>query len=302
MSGALWAIAAGAGFGVFQALNRRAVHGMDATMSTFLQLVISAVVLAIATLLTVDLSILKTTSLTAWVNFALAGFFHFFIGWTLLNTSQKKIGAARTSPLIGTTPLFGAVVGAVFFAEFPDWVSWVGIGLIIFGVFLVTRPAGENGSGTEIPEEQLSWKSYLYALGASLAWSISPLFIRQGFAEVHVPTLGVAIGTIASAVAYIIPLSLSRRQHQNLFGDTSLDALLFKLVAGILVGVSTWARWIALDLISVATALAIMMISTPIVLVLSPYVMGKHLERITLKLVLGAGLVLVGALILVLAP
>jgi uncharacterized membrane protein len=65
-----------------------------------------------------------------------------------------------------------------------------------------------------------------------------------------------------------------------------------------LVGLSTWARWIALDLAPVAVVLAITMVSTPVVIVLSPYVAGKHLEQVTATLWAGAGLIIGGALLL----
>ena len=47
MSGQLWALIAGVGFGTFQASNRRAAQRLDVYLSTFLQLIVSAVVLAI---------------------------------------------------------------------------------------------------------------------------------------------------------------------------------------------------------------------------------------------------------------
>jgi len=300
VSGALWAIAAGAGFGIFQALNRRAVHGMDAYLSTFFQLLISGVVLGAATVFTIDLSLVKSMSAQAWFNFSMAGFFHFFVGWTLLNSSQKRIGASRTSPLIGTTPLFGAMVGFVYFGEVLSISSWIGIFLIITGVYLVTRPGEKHNGDSQTPQEESSWRAYMFGIGAAMAWSISPIFIRKGLAEVPFPVLGVTIGMLASAIGYIVPLYLRRKQ--NVFGEITKDALAFKVIAATLVGFSTWARWNALELTAVATVLAITMISTPLVLIISPMVMGKQLEKITVPLVTGASLVLLGALILVLTP
>lgn len=294
MSGALWALIAGVGFGLFQTVNRRAVLEMDAYLATFLQLLVSALLLGLGTLLTVDLSVIRTAPASAWGYFSLAGFFHFFVGWTLLNNSQKKIGASRTSPLIGTTPLFGAVVGALFFDEFLDGISITGIALIVFGVYLVTKPAN-HGDGQK---EHIGLRGSLWGLGASLAWAISPIFIRKGLAVVGIPLLGVTVGMLASAAAYTLPLFVRRRQ--NLLGHTTKDAYTFKIVAGILVGFSTWARWIALDLTGVAIVLAVTMVSTPLVLLISPLMMGKHIERVTPVLVTGAGLVMSGALLLVL--
>jgi drug/metabolite transporter (DMT)-like permease len=52
MTGALWAVGSGLGFGLFQTLNRRALAGMDVALSTFIQLLVSAVVLTFVSLLT----------------------------------------------------------------------------------------------------------------------------------------------------------------------------------------------------------------------------------------------------------
>ena len=139
MTGVLWAIVAGVGFGVFQSFNRRAGRSIDSYLSTFLLVVVSSVVLAIVSILTEDLSLLKTAPLMAYVNFGLAGFVHFFLGWTFLTLSQRLIGAARTGALIGTTPLFAFGVGLVFFDEILSLPVIAGILLVIAGVYLVSN-------------------------------------------------------------------------------------------------------------------------------------------------------------------
>ena len=139
MTGVMWAIVAGLGFGVFQAFNRRAGRNIDSYLSTFLLLVVSAVVLVVVSLLTEDLSLLRGTPLMVYVNFGLAGFVHFFLGWTFLTLSEKLVGAARTGALIGTTPLFAFGVGLVFFGETLSLPVITGVVLVIAGVYLVSN-------------------------------------------------------------------------------------------------------------------------------------------------------------------
>jgi drug/metabolite transporter (DMT)-like permease len=139
VTGVLWAIVAGLGFGVFQSFNRRAGRSIDSYVSTFMLLVASSIVLAIVSLLTEDLSLLGEAPLMAYVNFGLAGFVHFFVGWTFLTLSQKLVGAARTGALIGTTPLFAFVVGLVFFGEVLSLPVIIGVVLVIAGVYLVSN-------------------------------------------------------------------------------------------------------------------------------------------------------------------
>jgi drug/metabolite transporter (DMT)-like permease len=139
VTGVLWAIVAGLGFGVFQSFNRRAGRSIDSYLSTFMLLVASSIVLAIVSLLTEDLSPLGEAPLMAYVNFGLAGFVHFFLGWTFLTLSQKLVGAARTGALIGTTPLFAFAVGLVFFGEVLSLPVLIGVLLVIAGAYLVSH-------------------------------------------------------------------------------------------------------------------------------------------------------------------
>jgi len=73
MSGALWALAAGAGFGLFQALNRQAVRGMDIYVATFVQLLVSSIVLVAISLATEDVSLVFSAPITAVLSFVAAG-------------------------------------------------------------------------------------------------------------------------------------------------------------------------------------------------------------------------------------
>ncbi|MBI5351515.1 MAG: DMT family transporter [Chloroflexi bacterium] len=292
MSGELWALLAGTGFGFFQTVNRRAMDGMEVFFATFIQLVISAFVLAGIALFTEDVGLLFTAHFSVILNFAAAGFFHFFIGWTFLNASQKKIGAARTSPLIGTTPLFATAIAALTLREFPSLLALLGIILIVIGAYVISEKSG----GSDSHPVETGWRSAWLGLSAALCWAISPIFIRAGLKELNSPLLGVTVGSAVSALGY--GAVLLWQKSRGIKQTATNEAWAFKIVAGILVGLSTWMRWIALGLAPVAVVLAISMVSTPVVILLSPIVAGKHLERVTVTLWMGAILILGGALLL----
>ena len=293
----MWALAAGAGFGLFQSINRQAVRGMDVYVATFVQLVVSSIVLIVISIATEDVSLLLRAPVLAILYFAAAGFFHFLIGWTFLNASQKKIGAARTSPLTGTNPLFAAVIAAVTLREFPTWLEMLGIGVIVFGAYLISKesidPSNSNtGSQNLIAILNASW----LGLSAAFFWAISPIFIRLGLKGLPSPLLGVTVGVTASVFGYAVVLLWQRERW--LGRPITNEAWTYKLIAGVLVGLSTWMRWVALDLAPIAVVLALLMISTPLVILISPLISGKHLERVTGMLWMGTGLILGGALLL----
>ncbi|MGZ5305843.1 MAG: DMT family transporter [Actinomycetota bacterium] len=314
MTGVLWAAVAGVGFGLFQSVNRASIEDLDVYRSTFIQLVVSAVILSAATALSGDLTRARTIPATALLNFSLAGLVHFVVGWTLLNASQTRLGAARTGPLIATTPLFGAVAAAVTLGEVPSAVTTLGIATIMAGAFVVAlggdrRPAdvvtgGRRGS-TETWEVRhglhgVPWKASSFGLGTAVCWAISPIFIRRGLGEFDAPLAGVTISMLAAVGAYGL-LMLVRRRHVNP-SSASRGAMTWKLAAGVLVGLSTWMRWYSLSLAPVAVVLGLALLSVPTVLVLAPLLVGRDHERVTRPVVVGAGLVMAGALILIANP
>ena len=291
MTGALWATFAGFGFGIFQAFNRRAGRVFDAYIATFILLAGSTIVLAVAAVLTEDLGQLQGVPLIAIVNFGLAGFFHFYLGWTLLSISQNRVGAARTGALLGTTPFFSLFISAYAFSEFLRLPVLTGIIILVAGVYLISFEKNPfAGAGTTILRDSL------FGLGVAICFAISPIFIRGGMEDLHSPLLGVTIGMGISALAYGITLLFQRKHIQQ--GPITRDALWFQLGAAFFVGVSTWARWIALDMTSVSVVLALGRLNVPVVILLSPMLVGKTAENVTARVWLGAVLIVAGSLIL----
>ncbi|HXV58277.1 MAG TPA: DMT family transporter [Gaiellaceae bacterium] len=292
MTGPALAAAAGLGFGVFQTLNRRAVGGLgDAYVATFLQLLIALAVLLAATAATEDLGVLGDATALSLAYFSLAGVIHFSFGWTLLNMSQMRIGAARTSPLLATNPVFGAAIAAVVLQELPGVLIWLGVALVVAGALVVSlERVAEVGWG-------VSWRDTAPGIATALAWATSPVLIKEGLEGLPSPLLGLTLGMVVAVLAYAAALPLRPRVDGPAI--SSWTSLGFKLAAGVMVGLSVWARWAALDYAEIAVVLALGLLSVPVVLLLSPLLMGRHVEHVTLQVWAGAALVVVGGLVLV---
>jgi drug/metabolite transporter (DMT)-like permease len=293
MTGALCAAASGVGFGVFQSLNRRAVAQMDVYVATFLQLVVASALLVVLALATEDLGALADASAASLLWFAGGGLVHFFVGWTLLNASQKRIGAARTSPLIATTPLFGVAVAFATLGETPGALAWVGIVVVTAGAFAVGLARAE---GSARPRA----RDLAFGLGCACAWSISPVLIREGLKGLSSPLLGLAVGMVVSVAAFALLLAARRLAGAAGGGEPLLrSALSYKLAAGVFVALSTWGRWVAVDLTTIGVVLALGLMSVPVVLLLSPALMGRHVEVVNAQVWTGALLVVGGSLLLI---
>lgn len=142
----------------------------------------------------------------------------------------------------------------------------------------------------------VTWRNSLFGIGTAICFAISAIFIRNGLEGLPSPLLGVTVGMVITAFAYGILLLFRRKQIQQ--GPISRDAWLFQLAAGAIVGLATWARWIALDMAPVAVVMALGRTNVPIVIFLAPLLVGRKAERVTVRVWLGAALIVAGAVIL----
>jgi drug/metabolite transporter (DMT)-like permease len=292
MNGALLAAASGIGFGVFQSVNVRALRGSeDSYASTFVQVSVAAAVLAAASIGAGQLDGLLDAPLWAIGDFALAGLLHFLAGWSLLNLSQQRIGAARTSPLLTTVPVFGVVIAAITIGQLPGAIAIAAIALMCAGAYVVAMRGG-----LESPR----FADALPGLGCAFLWALSPIFILRGLEGFDSPVAGLTVG-LAVSVAVYAPLYALWRGRARAWAAVKGSMGKLKLIAGVLVAVSTWWRWAALEDATVGAVLALNLLSVPVVLLLAPVVAGRHIERATAGLWGGAALVVSGALILIAA-
>jgi drug/metabolite transporter (DMT)-like permease len=290
VSGVIWAAASGLGFGLFQAVNVRAVRQLDdAYVSTFLQLLVAALVCVLLCAAAGDLALIGDLSAWGWAAFVIGGVLHFSLGWTFLNVSQHRIGAARTAPLLATIPLWGLAIAAIVRGEVPKAEAWFGIALMVAGALTVSSPASLAGT---------SWRDSAFAIVTAFLWALSPIFTVEGLEEVDSPLLGVAVGVAASALSFALVLAFQPATRARGRG-LPRAGLLLKMLGGVIVALATWWRWEALDLTAVGVVLALALLAVPTVLILAPVVAGRKAEAVTLRVWTGAALVVAGSLLLI---
>jgi drug/metabolite transporter (DMT)-like permease len=291
VTGVLWAASAGLGFGLFQAVNARAVRRLgDPFFASFVQLVVAAVVLVAICAASGDLALLDELDAWGTVSFMLAGALHFLLAWTFLNISQQRIGAARSSPLLATVPLWGIAIAALVRGELPGSWAIAAIALMVAGALTVSSPAAMAG---------MRWTDSSFALGTAFLWALSPIFTLEGLEEVDSPLLGVTVGVMFAALSFGLLLVLWPRGRKQL-RNASRDGLGLKMVCGVIVALATWGRWVALDLAAVGVVLALNLLSVPTVLLLAPLLAHRESgERVGVRVWAGAALVVSGSLLLI---
>jgi drug/metabolite transporter (DMT)-like permease len=170
----------------------------------------------------------------------------------------------------------------------PDPVALCGIAATIVGAYLVTNP----GDGQRIPA-----RDSLFAFATAGAWALSAVLILEGLKGFNSPLLGVTLGIFAAAAAAGAILMLMPAAHRSPARNLDVDG--WKLFAGLVVGLATWGRWVALEDAAVAVVLALNLLSVPVVLILSPLLARRHVEVVTARIWGGATLVILGALLMI---
>jgi drug/metabolite transporter (DMT)-like permease len=214
------------------------------------------------------------------------------LGWTFLGLSQRRVGAARTGVLIGTTPLFGTAIAFLVLGELVRPTALAGVALVVGGIFLLsaTRISGSAGES--------AGAGLTFGLVTALCWGVSPVFVRWGLDQVPVPLIGVTVGMAASAAAYGLVLLVRR---QRLRGSVPSGAWGWLGAAGALVALGIGSLWVALSLAPVAVVLALNQLAVLTVIVTAPFIVGGTAEKLTLWTGAGALLVLTGTLLIIFA-
>lgn len=287
--GVFWAVVAGLGFGIFQAINRRANLGVDPFRATFVLFMVSSAGLATVITARGEVGMLVGAPMRSIGSFAAAGLIHFFVGWTFLTLGQQRLGAARTGGMVGTAPLFGTALAALVLGELIRPLGLVGVMLVVAGVALLSLRRTPL-----IPGEDLSPWGVAFGLGAAVCWGTSPVFIRWGLEGLPYPLVGVTVGLTATAMAYGTVLGVIRPGRTIPAANRRL-----LLLAGSVVAVAIASLWTALSLAPVAVVLALAQLATPVVVIFAPIIVGGTMERLTARVVAGAGSVFLGSLILI---
>ena len=136
MLGILFALCAAVGFGATAFFARLSVQHMRPTSGVIVSLVVGVVCTAG---LVVAMDGAEALSLD-WIQLALlflAGLSS-FVGGRLLNfVAVSKIGVARSSPVVGASPLFAVALAILLLGETPNLTVAVGTISIITGVVVV---------------------------------------------------------------------------------------------------------------------------------------------------------------------
>lgn len=228
--------------------------------------------------------------LTGWTLglFVFSGVLGTAIGRLSSYAGMNRLGASVARAVAFTRPMFAAMVGITWLGEPATPAVIAGVTLIMFGIITIALSQGGDLDG---------WKRWelVFPLIAALAFGFSNALRRFGLTTTEATALqGVALNETAALVGLLAFAVAFRREQTFPFERSAVPR--FGL-SGILTGVALLSLFEALNRgrVSIVDPLYG---TAPVFTVLFAHLMLDDLERVTKRVVVGAVLVVVGAVVL----
>lgn len=209
-------------------------------------------------------------------------------------TSISRIGSSRTEPIKATQPLHATLLAIVVLSEAVRLQHLAGIMLVVAGVAVITWEMTEtNKSGHPVKG---AMSGLLFAFGAAFFFGLEAVWARSGFVEGGPLLLGLSIRIIAASIGFFGYLWV--RGMLTSLSTLRVSSLGWYIVAGIANTLFLGAYYAALQVAPVSVVVPIVQTSPLLVILLSFFFLPTRLERVSLRLAVGAGIIVLGAILI----
>lgn len=213
----------------------------------------------------------------------------------LLNfKGMEKLGASLNASLLSTWPIFSSIMAILLLDELPTIGIWLSIGFIIGGGILLERSIHSSnlGSGKAVR------RSFIYPLFGAVFIGLATVLRKIGLNIYGEPLVGLTAAHLISLCVYVTVIAILKGVRDSV----SLNRETFSQfgVAAILMCLGWLCNFYALKFEEV-TVVSSLRATQPVFVVFFAYLLLKRLERLSLKLVIGAILTVVGVLVVIMS-
>jgi drug/metabolite transporter (DMT)-like permease len=227
----------------------------------------------------------ERVTLAALAGFVLGGLFGTGIGRRWLYIAIDRIGASPATAIKNSAPVISALLAAILYQEPVTPIRWAAIVAIVFGVALVTW---KRGAGVR------HWLDVgvMFAIASALSYGVRPLFLKFGLEAANLPLTAAFVGAIAALV-----YALSFGDRSGLRTAHRDPAFRLFLVSGVLQSIGFLALTLGLSGGEVSVVYPVTA-SAPLFTLGFTVILLRGKERLTLQIVAGAVLVVLGVIVL----
>ena len=296
MTGSLYAILAAIAFSLNNVVLRRAVLEIsNATLGILISVPMTVPIYFLILALSGQISSIFSFSWQSCVWLALGGTIHFVLGRALHYGCVQLVGANIALMLSRANILVSVVIGITLLHEPISWRLAIGVFFIIIGITLSgTNPQmlrNSSGQLLKIPP-----KALLLGLGASVAFGISPIFIKLGIGESGAPVAGAFISF--SAATFVLLTSLVNTSTRTAISNINGKAAGLFFASGLMSATANLIRFIALGLAPASVVVPIFS-SSPVFLLFFSFIFNRKIEIFSKPVAIGVITVVIGTILLI---
>lgn len=226
--------------------------------------------------------------------FAGAGLVGTLLGRAFFYAGIKRIGASRAEPIKASMPLHAAVLAVIVLGEPMTIGQFAGVVLIVVGIAAISF---EGASTNRLSDEPLPWAGFLLPLAAAFFFGLEPIFASVGFAEGMSVIAGLTIKSVVPLILFSGFL-LVRGQFPR-YREIPWESARWYCLAGVASVGFLLAYYSGLHVSRVGIIVPIMQTSPLLVAAVSAIYL-QDIERVTFRLLAASGIVVVGAILIVL--
>jgi len=192
---------------------------------------------------------------------SIGGAFNSFVGRGLLFASISILGAARTGLTRAVMPVFVLLGGVLVLGERFSPQAWIGIGIVLFGLFLMSfdtlRKDSKKLSESAQPDTAKDRagrsriiKGIVFGLGAAMIMASGNILRKAGVDALPDTILAVSVGSFAALFVCVAVLLIARKGRAMLAAIKKID--FYYVMAGAAASAALYSMVYSLRLIPVA--------------------------------------------------
>jgi transporter family protein len=199
--------------------------------------------------------------------------------------SIELLGASRSSAIRGGSPMITALLAVLIYGEVVTPLRWAAIVAIVVGAILVSWTSGSTAG------ERVGL-GVLYAVGATVAYGIRPIFWKLGLNIADIPLAAACVGAVA---ALVYSLAVEDRAQIRI---TRFDASFWLfLAAAIIAAIGVVALIFAVSSGDLSLVYPLSS-SAPLFAVVFTALLLRGVESLSWRVVLGSALIVAGVAVL----
>jgi uncharacterized membrane protein len=272
-------------FALHNMLAKKALRYSNPATGVISSLLINIVFLWTLSILFVPLAPLASASILIFV---VVGLFQPGLTRLLTYKGIDALGVAITDPIRATTPLFSAMMAIVFLGEKITAAIVVATLMIIAGITLLSwRSGAMRLAGSAV----FLW----YPIAASVLAGASQVVRKFGMAAVPHPILAAAVTATTSLVVSLLTLWYVEKSQET--WQMNRKCFGWFLAAGVTISLSMICIYYALDLGKVSVVIPLSS-TGPFFSLIFTALFLRDVEKVTLRIVLAAAMIVGGVLLI----